>query len=165
MHRKPPRRERYMPAATIIAALLAVVLAALFGSASSSSAASTSVGGHAAQLLTASAPITSQATSQDSDYCDLSAHWRVNGSATWYGNGLSYTVLSSPGTLINGGDPASYSIASGTATTNRYASYYMTSAAGATPKVYRSDHYGYNTSRVTIQVYGGNSACWMVLDR
>lgn len=108
---------------------------------------------------------TVKALTSDSDYCYLSANWRVNGSATWYGNGLSYTVLSSPGALINGGDPASYSIASGTATANRYASYYKTSAAGAVPYVYRSDHYGYNTAKVTIQVYGGNSACYMELYR
>ena len=163
MHRKPPRRERYMPAVTVIIAALALVIAALFGSASSSSAAPTSVGGHAAQLLAAPAPVTAQTS--DSDYCDLSLHWRVNSSATWYGNGLSYTVLSSPGVLINGGPTASYSIASGTVLTNRYASYYKTSAAGVTPYVYRSDHYGYNTSKVTIQVYGGNSACYMELYR
>lgn len=105
------------------------------------------------------------AQTSDSDYCYLSQNWRVNGSATWYGNGLSYTVLSSPGTLINGGEYPSYSIANGSATTNRWASYYQTSPVGATPKVYRSDHYGYNTSRVTIQVYGGNAGCYMVLDR
>lgn len=106
-----------------------------------------------------------KALTSDSDYCYLSANWRVNGSATWYGNGLSYTVLSSPGVLKNGGEFPSYSIASGTATTNRWASYYLTSAVGATPKVYRSDHYGYNTSKVTIQVYGGNAGCYMELYR
>lgn len=106
-----------------------------------------------------------KALTSDSDYCDLSTHWRVNGSATWYGNGLSYTVMSSPGALITGGEIASYSIANGSATTNRWASYYKTSAAGAVPYVYRSDHYGYNTNKVTIQVYGGNSACYMELYR
>lgn len=106
-----------------------------------------------------------KALTSDSDYCYLSQNWKVNGSATWYGNGLSYTVLSSPGTLINGGEFPSYSIANGSATSNRWASYYQTSPVGATPKVYRSDHYGYNTTKVTIQVYGGNAGCYMELYR
>jgi hypothetical protein len=163
MHRKPTIRDRYGATAAVLVAVVMIVVAALFGSASSSSAAPTTVGGHAAQLLAAPSPI--KALTSDSDYCNLSANWRVNGSATWYGNGLSYTVLSSPGALIIGGEIASYSIASGSATSNRWASYYKTSAPGATPYVYRSDHYGYNTSKVTIQVYGGNSACYMELYR
>lgn len=100
----------------------------------------------------------SQADPPKGGSCNLSANWKVSGSATWYGTDLAYAVISSPGALTF---PSTFVV--GYSPTESPA---LSQQGSAPPWVYRAD---FNSSgsqtHVTFQIYGGAGACNFTLTK